>query len=166
MARRAEIWYRKARCAFYVEIFGKQYVLAKGPNDRPTKAAAERRFHELMAELLATRPVDSDERTVADVIERFRRFAEKRDAASTIFERDRYLKDFREFRGERRVESCKPIDLADWVEQHPDWISGYTQHYAMRCVMRAFNWAAKSGYIAENPFLGVEWPECPETRRR
>lgn len=42
-----------------------------------------------------------------------------------------------------------------WVDDHPGWKSDWTKSSAIRNVQAAFNWAAKSRLIDENPFRGV-----------
>jgi hypothetical protein len=122
-------------------------------------------FHRLMAECLADPPVDGGEPTVASVVDEFLEYSIKRDAPSTFYERRLYLQDFWHNHGPRLVRNCKPFHLSTWVDDHPTWKSDWTKHYAMRCVMRPFNWAVKMRLIEQNPFVGVEWPEC-ETGRR
>ena len=58
MARPRKLWYRKARQAVYVEIDGKQHLLAKGPDNDETWERARLAYHRLMAEILANPPVD------------------------------------------------------------------------------------------------------------
>ncbi len=91
-------WYRKGR-GWYVEIAGQQIRLAKGEKTAETKAAAEKRFHELMLECAANPPVDGGSPTVASVIDAFLDYASKRDAESTFYERKLYLQKFADVPG-------------------------------------------------------------------
>jgi len=165
MPRPRTLWYRAARRAVYVEIDGKQHRLAKGPDNDETWERAQLAYHQLMAEILANPPVDGGDPTVASVIDEFLEYSVKRDAPSTYYERKLYLQDFCTHHGPRLVRGCTPFQLTKWVDKHPTCNSDWTKHYAMRCVMRPFNWAVKMKLIEENPFAGVDWPECVGQRR-
>jgi len=163
--RRAKGWYRKARGGVYVEIQGRQYLLAKGPNNAQTWKEAEDAYYQLMAEMAANPPVDGGDPTVASIIDEYLEYSVRRDASSTFYERKLYLQDFCTHYGPKRVNDCKPYHLSKWVDGHATWKSDWTKHYAMRCVMRPFNWAVKMKLVPENPFMGVEWPTCTTERR-
>ena len=166
MSRPRKPWYRKDRKAWYVEIDGQQRKLADGPKDGPTKALAEAEYHRLMAERPASPTAAGGQSpTVASLVDAFLDHSVKRDAPSTFYERKLYLQDFCSHYGPQLVRDCKPWHLSKWVDDHPTWKSGWTKHYAMRCVMRPFNWAVKMGRIPTNPFDSVEWPHCNTSRR-
>jgi integrase len=165
MPRPRKPWFRKNRPGVYVEIGGKQHLLAKGPDNDETWERAQLAYHQLMAEVLANPPVEGGDPTVASVVDEFLEFSVKRDAPSTFYERKLYLQNFCTHHGPRLVRDCKPLHLSKWVDKHPKWISDWTKHYAMRCVVRPFNWAVKGKLIEENPFTGVTWPKCDGQRR-
>lgn len=166
MSRPPKPWYWKARQAWYTDLGGVRRKLVDGPDDSKTKRLAEAEFHRLMVDWLdGHADADGGEHTVASIVDEFLDFAIKRDAPSTFYERRLYLQDFCNEHGPRLVRRCKPFHLTEWVDHHDTWASNWTKHYAMRCVMRPFNWAVKGKKIEENPFVGVEWPTC-KTRRR
>jgi hypothetical protein len=138
MSRPRKLWYRTARQTVNVEIDGKQHPLAKGPDNDETWERARLAYHQLMAEMLANPPVDGGHPTVAFIVDEFLEFSVKRDAPSTYYERKLYLQDFCTHHGPRLVRDCKPLHLSKWVDKHPTWISDWTKHYAMRCVVRPF----------------------------
>lgn len=165
MPRPRKPWFRDKRNAWYVEIGGKQHKLVDGPDDLDTETRAQLEYHRLMAEVMANPPVDGGNPTVASIVDEFLDYSIKRDAASTFYERKLYLQDFCTYHGPRLVPDCKPYHLSKWVDEHSTWISNWTKHYAMRCVVRPFNWGVKMKLIPENPFSGVEWPTCAKGRR-
>jgi integrase len=165
MSRPPKPWYWKARRAWFTDLGGSRRKLVDGPKNTETKRLANLAFHRLMEECLTNPPVDGGDPTVASIVDEFLEYSVKRDAPSTFYERKLYLQDFCTHYGPRQVRSCKPFHLGKWVDSHPTWVSNWTKHYAMRCVMRPFNWAKKMKLIEENPFVGVEWPTCDGQRR-
>ena len=164
MARPRKLWYRKARRAVYVEIHGRQKMLAKGPDTKETWARAQLEYHRLMAEILANPPVDGGNPTVASVIDAFLEYAIHRDAETTFYERKLYLQAFAEAHGGRLVADCVAYHLTSWIDAHSSWQSDSTRSYAVRSVKRPFNWAVQQGLIPENPFAAVA--HRPGRRRR
>jgi len=165
MPRQAKPWHWEVRNAWYTDFGGVRRKLASGPKNDETERLAMLAFHKLMLESLSNPSLDSVDHTVASVIDEFLEFAIKRDAASTFYERKLYLLEFCDEFGPQLVRKSKPLHLSKWVDSHETWKSPYTQHYAMRAIMRPFNWGAKMGLIEKNPFIGVEWPECESERR-
>jgi hypothetical protein len=110
-------WYRQGR-GWFVEFDGRQVRLVAGPKNGETRAAADRRFHELMAERLANPPVDGGDPSVASVIDAFLVFAKPRDAVSTFYERRLYLQKFADSYGGKLVRECRPYDLTKWIDDH------------------------------------------------
>jgi hypothetical protein len=68
MARRTHPWFRRSDGLRYVTVKGKQVKLARG---RENKEVATRNWHELMLVRASNPPVESDEHTVASVIDLF-----------------------------------------------------------------------------------------------
>ena len=117
MPRPRKPWFRKARNAWYVEIDRTQHKLADGPENDETKARANLKFHQLMAEILANPPADGGDPTVASIVDEFLEHSVKRDAPSTFYERKLYLQDFCTHHGPRLVRDCKPGHLSKWVDK-------------------------------------------------
>jgi site-specific recombinase XerD len=152
MPRHAHPWYRRSDGWWYVKINGKLAKLARGRQNAP---AAIARWHELMAERSLNPPLDSDDHTVASVIELFLTHVKRKYAERTYEERYQYLQRFAEAHGFRRVRDCRPIHLTMWLHENRQWASDWTLATVVKIVQRPFNWAARQRIIAANPFQGV-----------
>ncbi len=152
MARQAHPWFRRTDGWWYVTVNGKQLKLARG---RENKAVAEKNWHELMLVRASNPPADSDEHTVASVIDLFLTHSMRLYAPDSYANRNRYLQQFAEAHGFRLVKDCLPMHLTLWLDSHSKWVSDWTRSNIIRIVQRAFNWAAQQGIIKSNPFRGV-----------
>lgn len=62
--------------------------------------------------------------------------------------------------GDIPVVECLPCFLQDWIEAHQRWRSSSTRKAKANQINAAFNWAAKTKRIADNPFSGVNYEEA------
>jgi integrase len=161
MPRLAQPWFRSFDGWWYVKINGKPVKLVRGKDNGP---AARARWHELMAEQLNNPPLESQNHTVASIIDLYLNYAQPLYTKATYEVRLHYLQGFAEAHGFRRVQDCKPIHLTTWMSQHPEWASDWTRNSVARIVQRPFNWAARQGLIVANPFRGVSH-QAGEPRR-
>ena len=155
MARTAKPWFNRQRDCWMVWFNGQRVKLAEG---RKNKKAAQDRYDELRFEAARNPHPDSGNATVASIIERYQSFAEKRLAEGTKASRWPYLQSFAETHGWRLISEARPDHMQQWLDSHPEWESDWTKSGALRNVQVAFNWAAKSRIIRENPFRGVTHP--------
>src|SRR5262249_21314458 len=98
---------------------------------------------------------ESDEPTVASVIELYLAHAARKLGERTRYERTRYLQAFAEAHGWRPISTCLPFHLTSWLDAHPQWASDWTVAPVVNMVQRPFNWAARQRLIPANPFRGV-----------
>jgi len=152
MGRTPKPWFYHQTGWWMVWLNGKKEKLARG---RKNKKVAEQRLLELRLEASRNPEPDSPDQTVASVIETYHSFAEKRLARSTLEARAPYLQSFAESHGWRLVSKCRPHHMEGWLAEHPEWVSDWTKNSAIGSVQVAFNWAAKTRMIPENPFRGV-----------
>jgi len=152
MGRTAKPWFYRQTGWWMVWLDGRKMKLAKG---RESKKAAEQRLLELRYQASKNPDPDSPDQTVASVIETYQGFAKKRLASSTLEVRSPYLQSFAESHGWRLIGECRPHHMEAWIDRHPEWMSDWTKCSAISNVQAAFNWAARAGLIAKNPFKGV-----------
>lgn len=152
MPRKAHPWFRNSDGWWYIKINGKQEKLVKG---KANKSAAVKRWHELMAECARNPSIESDDQTVASVIDLYLNHISKSRAPRTYDECRRYLQRFAECHGFRNVRDCRPIHLTTWLDSHPEWVSDWTLRSVVGVIHRPFNWAVRQRLIMVNPFLGV-----------
>ena len=96
MPRPNKPWLRKDTGVWYATIGGKRVELARG---KKNKKAAHEKFHELMAGRL--RPAEADNARVADIVEEFLAFAERRYAPDTYRNYRFYCQKFAEACGHK-----------------------------------------------------------------
>jgi integrase len=149
MPRIAKPWFWKQTGWWMAYVGGEKKKLAQG---RENKKAARTKLNQL----LSVASVNSDETTVAAVIERYLADVADQLAANTLAVRNPYLQSFAEMHGWRRIEDCRPSHMRAWLKAHPEWKSDWTKNGAIRNVQVAFNWAAgEERLIPLNPFRGV-----------
>lgn len=152
MARKAHPWFRRSDGWWYIKINGRQVKLTQG---RRSRQAAMHRWHELILERSANPPPDSQDHTVASVIDLFLAYSKRSYAPQTYANLHHYLQRFAEAHGFRRIADCKALYVTMWLDSHPDWVSDWTRSHAVRIVQRAFNWAVQQGIVRTNPFKGI-----------
>jgi len=96
--------------------------------------------------------------TVRRVVELFLANATRGNCDDVTASRRRIFKAFLSAYGERLVETCKPFDLVAFVNSNQQWRSDWTIRSVVAMVQRPFNWAARMGLIARNPFGGISHP--------
>ncbi len=158
MPRPNKVWFRKDTGWWMVTIAGKKVRLAQG---RKNKKAAEKKFHELM--IARHESPDVADARVADLIEAFLGFAQKRYAADTYRNYRFYGQKFAEACGQRSVSELKPFHVTKWIDRHP-W-NETSERNARRVAHRVMTWAKEEGLIAANPLAGMKSPRA-KTRQR
>lgn len=73
----------------------------------------------------------------------------------------RFVPDF----GHLRPDECQPLQLATWINEHPEWQSGWTVQRVLNDIKRVFNWAVGNNLIRDNPFRSVRVPRRKIKRR-
>lgn len=155
MARDPKPWFRSQTGWWMAVVGGVRHKLAKG---RERKADAKKRLRELLdVRDAAPDPSAPSTPTVAAVIELYLVHARPRYAERSFYERKIILQGFAEACGYLAADPAhaKPHHLTSWLDSNAAWASNWTKNHALAVVHRAFNWAAKSGHIAANPFRGA-----------
>jgi integrase/recombinase XerC len=162
MARPSKAWYWKERRCFAATVAGKRRVLAKGPDDAPTRARAARELHRILAEDPGARATSRPgTMTVAELADRFYDHAigELADETGRLYHRR--LREFKGACGAVAAADLRPFHVNEWLATRK-WSAG-TRRTAIVIVRRAFSWARKQGYLEADPLLGLEKPD--ESRR-
>lgn len=152
MARRARPWYWKARDRWCVTIAGERIPLAEG---KANKAAAEKRFHELMVAQAANPGINSTRQTIASVIDAYLVNAERRLSRRHYDHQKSALEAFAEEHGRLDVQRARPIHLTHWLAGKTAWKSPWTIYRVIGAIKQAFAWAADQELIPESPFRKV-----------
>ena len=155
MARKpAKPWYRKSSNAWFICIDGKQINLG------PEKKAAQRRFHEIMAQEQLPEPPPPAQ-TAVFLIDIFLEWTKQHRAPETY---DWYQKRLQSFihslpDKEMATDQLRPFHVQQWVDAHDSWGDTY-KHGAIIAVQRVFNWAEKLGHIERSPIPYIEKPKA------
>lgn len=160
--RRAHPRFDSARNAWVTRAGGKLTILAKGPNDAATQAAAWDAFYVLMAQLgnpvpEATLPT----LTLGQLADRYGQWMQREVEAGRMrprtldYYRDQLQKFLDAVGGHRSALLVKPHDLEMYK----------TNWHSVQAVQRLFNWAVQMGLLEDNPVRGVQRPD-PGQRER
>lgn len=160
MARTPRPWYRAGR-GWYVELDGKQELLARGARDATRKEALAV-FHRLLGARAEGVRKAAAGLVVGEVCQLLIYHARENLAPLTAEFYRRHLGSFSGFCGGKTVAAVAPRDVAAWLDTHPDW-GPTTRAGAVTAVKRAFRWAARQGHIDRDP---LEATEKPRPRRR
>ena len=161
MPRTPKPWFWASRQSYYVTIRGERHHLG------PDKAAADRRFHELMArraEPVATpaHPPATHGPLAADIFDRYLDWCQKHRAARTY---EWYRDHIQAFlaslpdAGSRAAAALRPFHVVEWVDAHPGWSAAYRRG-AITAIQRPFNWAVRLGYLDTTPLRHIEKPRA------
>jgi integrase len=164
MARIPKPWFRDDRQAYFVTINGVRHNL--GAN----KKAAERQYHELMAQVSTQAPVipkrTATALTVGQVFEKYLDWCQQHRSPRTYEWTQKHIQRFCDHLKNARTMltgELRPFHVMEWVESKKTW-GANQKRGAIIAVSRPFNWAAKLGYIENSPVRGVEKP-TPEKRQ-
>lgn len=174
MARIAKPWFREDRQAYFVTINGVRHNLGGD------KKAADRRFHELMAQISDSPrspqippqiahtiplPKPTNSLTAGEVFEKYLDWCQQHRSPRTYEWTKKHIQGFCDHLKLARTmpaRDLKPYHLVEWVDSKKTW--GPNQRRGgIVAVSRPFNWAAKLGYIETSPIRGVEKP-APKKR--
>lgn len=152
-------FYRRFNDAWYVELNGRQFRLAKG---KANEAEALRRYFELMAQQpLGALPEPLPNPNVAAVCDLFLDWAERHTAPRTFAFYRKFLQDFCSHVGRLPVRDLVPYHATKWLDLHPKWKG--SRRCAVISIKRAFAWAQAEGLLKENPLRSLKKP--PVSRR-
>lgn len=166
-------FFRTARNCWYVQL-GKDQVRL-----HPDEREAMRLYHELMAQRASpptpthqsvipsavTAPRVSGALSIFEVFDKFLEWCERHRSRRTVEWYEAHLQEFIDHLGPTVREpytALKPYMVVEWADGHDGWGDAYRRG-AITAVQRAFNWAAKLGYIEATPVRHIEKP--PSTRR-
>jgi integrase len=168
-----KVWHRTFDGWWYVTLTEggtrRQIKLVKAPNDKASKAAAERLA---IQELAARQPADGqppDDRgvpswaTAGHVVRAFLAHSRAEHSAETATWYVNLLTPFAELYGKVRVARLRKRHVKAWLQSR-----GYnptSQNRAVGALKRAFNWAVEEEYIPRNPVAHVRKPKA-KTRDR
>ena len=151
MARQPSPHFYESRKAWYVEINGKQILLAKG---KGAKAEAHAVFHRLMAD--GAVPSKRNELSVEHLIDLFLDWCQSRVASETWVGYQRKLQSFILMYGKSRALDIRPMHVSRWLDSH-DW-NDTTKCGYVTAVKRSYSWARKQGHIELDPVIDSEKP--------
>lgn len=150
MPRRPKPWWRKDRQSWFVTIDGTRHNLG------PSREAAFRRFHELMAAPKAALPPATDE-DVTVVIDAFLDWTQRHRAESTYHWYLQRCQSFVLTIPGLRVSRLRPFHVQEWVDANAAWSNGHKRG-CITAVQRALRWAEQMGRIERNPIAFIEKP--------
>lgn len=157
MARNAEPW-RRGKRGWYAWIEGKQVKLAGPDATRRQADLALSKYLEAQAE---SRPETAEAATLAWVVAKFLDTA-KRDLAPLTYQwYARHLMAWSAHVGPIRAADVRPYHVTAWFEAHA-W-GPTTRSGAVATIKRAFRWATREGYLADNALAAIQKPRA---RRR
>jgi len=153
--RQPKPFFRNFNQTWYVQFGRKQVNLGRD------KAAAFRRYHELMADRGVA---EGTLQYVSEVLDEYLEWLQKHRSPATYAKALHYLTLFARRLGcSMTVEQLSGIHVTKWIESRSDW-KPTTKNDAASLVQRTFRWAAKRGLVAKSPVEVVEGK--PSKQRR
>ncbi len=151
--RRPEPWFWEARNGWYVQINRKQKLLAKGFEN---KESAYDVFYKLMAEDGQLPP--SKNLTLAELIERFRKWSKDEHTASTQEWYNGHLDSLLDFRSYKKLQAAelKPSHVSAWVSSRK--LGQSTRRGAITVVKSLYSFAEKNCSIRNDPIRHMPRP--------
>ena len=169
--RKAEPWYWSARKGWYVQINGKQNLLAKDENPKKGKGGtlvpseeAKRAYHRLMAVAGHASPHERAEALVPEVAEVFLGLRSGVTPGKLKLYA-RFLRVMCQPYMTRRFSALRPEDVRQVVEAQDTW-GPNTKRDFVSLISSLFSWAKEAGYTATNAMAGFgnEYPSVSRTR--
>lgn len=159
MARPSKVWYWKSRKSYFCTIDGQRINLGKD------KEGAEKAFYKMMA----TETIPEADISVAELLDKFLVWNEANRANETFKWYNKHLQAFLDTLTNPHMSASKlrPFHVNEWADKRD--ISSTYRRGSMVAVQRAFNWAAKQGYLESSPLANLEKPsaerreQCPTT---
>jgi integrase len=140
---------------WYVRLNGKAKYLG---SKLTTKEEAEKMRDQLVKDTSITATpsaTNQSNQTVADVLEFFLRTAYLPADNKNYRDKKRYVRQFIDRFGGRKVSDVRKHEVADWIKAQPTW-NTTTKSNAMKHISSAWNWLVDNGYLASNPVKGVK----------
>jgi integrase len=148
MPREPKPWFWKQRGQWVVNIGRIRHYLG------PDRKAAFEEFYRLMRQPPKTHPVGPQ--SVAALIDIFLDWVQKHRAPDT-YEWYRFrCQRFCERYPNLRLDQLKPYHVQEWADGYE--FSKTSRRNYLRAVKRSFSWAAKQGYVDQNPIQHLEIP--------
>jgi integrase len=154
-------FFRSGR-GWYVQVGQQQIRLADGPKNKDTEAAALTRYHQVMAESGRIQSAPQAGLSVAEVFDKFLDWCQKHREGRTYEGYLDYIQKFLDHlkgKATMPVASLRPFHIVEWVDSHEGW-NDSTRRKAFIHIQRPFNFAAKLGYIPDNPVRHIEKPQA------
>lgn len=159
MGRKSGIWLRKQNKTWYVNHGGRQINLGKD------KAAAEKKFHRLMAE---DEQRDSRSIAAADLLDKFLVWSKDNRAMRTFEWYRDHLQKLLDHLPDQNIAAMDLKPYHVYGACKASWSPSYKRGFMISC-QRAYKWGIKHGYIDRSPLEHLEKPtptrrdNCPST---
>lgn len=153
MSRPNKPWFRKSNKRWYVWHDGRQVSLGAD------KKAAQKKFHELMAQPERKKVLTSGG-TLVELVDSFLEWVQRHRAGETYeWYRYRLERLCREY-PQMPAASIRPFHVEDWVNKFD--LAVTTRRNYLRSAKRCFKWGRKQGYLTDNPLIDMEVPSAEE----
>jgi integrase len=175
MARKPSPWYWPERNGWFTILNGQRQPLGNHPADAPPPqkrkgkwvipTAIDNAFHKLLSTPATAPPLPAQTRdglSVAEVFDKFLDWCQKHREGRTYADYHDYIQKFLDHLKEKAtmpVAGLRPFHIVEFVDSHKGW-NDTTRRKSMIHLQRPFNWAAKLGYIPDNPVRHIEKPQA------
>ena len=174
MARKPSPCFWPERNGWYTILNGQRQPLGEHPFDTPPQKrkgrwvvpmAIEEAFRKLLGGSPSSpaSPATGGPSVAVEVVDKFLDWCQKHREARTYADYLDYIQKFLDHLGDKAAMPVAEIPpfhiIVEWVDAHDGW-NDTTRRKAMIHVQRPFNFAAKLGYIPDNPVRHVEKPQA------
>jgi hypothetical protein len=153
--RQPKPYYRTAQKAWYVSIDRKQILLGHGDNPKSPPKEVWDKYYAVMGNRLPTEPTTP----VCLLVAKFLTWVETHLSKGSYDWYTQHLTSFVEHIGEKlTIDKLKKSHITDWLDKRYSKTGDTYKNAAVRCAMRAFNWAVEEDHIPANPIKNVKRP--------
>lgn len=147
----------KGSQCWYARIDGHMKYLTKkgGTKEEAELALARIRLELSIPEKTNTSP---DEETVANLFGLYLDKVKNNSSLKNFVDKERILNKFVAVYGSRTLNSLKPLEISDWLQQTPTRTSGAGKRQYFGHLAAAFNWLQKNIRTTCKPHIGVTAP--------
>jgi integrase len=145
--RKPYFW--KARQAWYVRVGRSQVRLSEDEGEA----------YKLWQAMVESSQINSARMTLRTLAEKFLVYAAENFTPETLNRYGRYIASFANEHGAEMARNIRPIQITEWLADHPGWKSSSTRGDAIEAIKRIYSFGVEQGIFQVSPVQTLKRPE-------